>query len=702
MGKRKPAGKSLEFGPTVDSGGSLRVKTDSGSSYRYGRSATSGYHSAKGSASSSGSSFRSVSDSRSSIGGLYTSDLASQRSGVIPQLSDSASSLKRVTDVEAQEHIADVLRLRAVLALALILWAATGVLDWSVVRFVEPGRLSYFLALRGTALLLMSLAVLRLYIQPMPSDRLFRFIDLWVFGVATLGASLLSIKYRGITSPYAHAVSCVLVVRGVALPSHYRRGIPGVLLPVAIYPCALVVAGQFLPEIHDQLHSPAHLAVFLQHVSLIAVTAAITVFGGHSMWSLRRQVFVARNIGRYRLQRLIGRGGMGEVWQAYHPALRRSVAIKLLRSHQLSGLALTRFEREVRATSELKHPNTIRVLDCGQTEDGLWYYAMELLEGETLSDLVEREGPLRPRRALHLIRQAARALTEAHQLGIIHRDIKPDNLYVTNLGGEPDFIKVLDFGIAKLVDDAMKDTGQITMEGSLLGTPAFMSPEQFMAQPIDVRTDVFSLGAVLFFMLTGKAPYDGNSLAEIRAAHFLEPKMPSEVAPQKVPPELDRVVKRCLDPSPSARYKDAGELAAVLATLRFADSFEEGELEPADPSELPPSAQPQGEGLPDSEPSVPTVTPVSAVSSVMSIMAGASDESGRGMSSQSSTGGSPKVNFSVSVSSTTALRVSALISDENTLPPVPPGTALDVSTSADTLPASQVSEADDPETPEAG
>jgi serine/threonine-protein kinase len=192
---------------------------------------------------------------------------------------------------------------------------------------------------------------------------------------------------------------------------------------------------------------------------------------------------------------------------------------------------------------------------------------MELLEGETLSLLMEREGPLLAPRALKLIRQACRAIAEAHAAGIVHRDIKPDNLFVTTLGGEVDFIKVLDFGIAKLMDDKLRDTKHVTVEGSLLGTPAYMSPEQFEGQAIDARADVFSLGAVLYYMLTGEPPFRGSTLAAIRGAHFQPVKRPSELTGTPVSAALEDIIVRCLAREPAERYENAGELDLALCAI---------------------------------------------------------------------------------------------------------------------------------------
>ena len=477
-----------------------------------------------------------------------------------------SSQLSRHSDVDHHEHITDVLRFRVVMCAALLLWCVTVLLDWSAVRFVEHGSLGYFLFWRGIALLVMGLAVVRLFVGQLPSARQFQALSYAIFCSAMLSASMLCLRYRGIASPYAHAFSVILVARAVALPSHYRQGIPAVLVPASVFPLTMLAAAYFLPAIRAQLRDPAQLSLFLQSIALVFCTGALTIAGGHRMWSLRRQVFEARNIGRYKLRRRIGSGGMGEVWQAYHPALRRDVALKILRAQQVSPNALSRFEREVRATSELQHPNTIRVFDCGVTEDGLWYYAMELLQGETLAALVAREGGLEPERAIRLLRQACRALAEAHMRGIVHRDIKPENLFITTMGGETDFVKVLDFGIAKLLHDEARITGNATLEGTLLGTPAFMSPEQAHARPVDARTDVFSLGAVLYFALTGRPPYDGEDLREIVAAQTLPPLSLSDIAKYPVPPKLEAVVLRCLAYEASRRYATAGELDHAIVT----------------------------------------------------------------------------------------------------------------------------------------
>src|SRR5690606_19918974 len=208
----------------------------------------------------------------------------------------------------------------------------------------------------------------------------------------------------------------------------------------------LAFASPLSAELAAQFTDPMALASFVLSQVFLLAAAALVLVGGHMIWALRRQVFETRSLGRYTLKHRLGAGGMGEVWAAHHRALRRDVAVKILKPETRGEPgAVARFEREVRATAELVHPPTVRVFDYGVTEDGLWYYAMELLDGDDLHALVSREGPLEPARAARLIWQAAKALGEAHARGIVHRDVKPENLFVTRIGGEGEFVKVLDF-----------------------------------------------------------------------------------------------------------------------------------------------------------------------------------------------------------------------------------------------------------------
>jgi serine/threonine-protein kinase len=268
---------------------------------------------------------------------------------------------------------------------------------------------------------------------------------------------------------------------------------------------------------------------------------------------------------------------MGVVWEARHALLRRPTAIKLLAPGTEGERALARFEREVQLTASLTHPSTIAIYDYGRTRDGVFYYAMELLQGINLHQLVDLDGPLPPGRVVHLLRQACGALTEAHAAGLIHRDIKPANLMVCLYGGIPDFLKVLDFGLVKDVgalEGAATGDGvaagsadaALSQDGSLLGTPLYMAPEG-MSDPakVDARADLFALGAVGYFLLTGKSPFPGRTAIEVFRRERQGPPPPlARNARHPVPSALDETIGRCLAFRPQDRPASAEELDAIL------------------------------------------------------------------------------------------------------------------------------------------
>jgi serine/threonine-protein kinase len=296
---------------------------------------------------------------------------------------------------------------------------------------------------------------------------------------------------------------------------------------------------------------------------LIGGAWGLLVIASHNAWSLRRQVFRSRSIGRYRLERRIGHGGMGEVWVAWDEQLRRDVALKILRPEAgTNAAAVARFEREIMATAALSHPNTVRIFDHGVTDDGLWYYAMELLSGVDLYEMVAAEGPLAPARAIHIARQAAGALAEAHRRGIVHRDLKPENVFVAELGGEHDVVKVLDFGIVRMTQT---DEVRLTGTGWVAGTPAYVSPEVAAGGDAGPAADVYGLGGVLYFALTGRPPFDAaSSTALLRQHVMVAPEPPSQRLGRPLPAGLERTVLRCLAKDPEHRFADAGELARAL------------------------------------------------------------------------------------------------------------------------------------------
>lgn len=287
-----------------------------------------------------------------------------------------------------------------------------------------------------------------------------------------------------------------------------------------------------------------------------------------SRWVASLQLRLAREsrrLGQYDLGEEIGRGSNGRVFKAVHKYLRRPVAVKLLDDGKEDRESVARFEREVQATSRLTHPNTVVVYDYGRTEEGLFYYAMEYLEGLSLDRLVERFGPLGEGRVIWILRQACMALAEAHERGLVHRDIKPANLFLTRRGGMADVVKVLDFGLVKGVGPQSGVTQ--TVSESLVGTPQFLSPEGILRpDEVDARSDLYSLGAVGFFLLTGTPVFTAEDLGELLAGHgSMTPDSPSERRGSAVDAGLEAVMLQCLEKNPGLRPVSARELEKRLA-----------------------------------------------------------------------------------------------------------------------------------------
>jgi serine/threonine-protein kinase len=287
----------------------------------------------------------------------------------------------------------------------------------------------------------------------------------------------------------------------------------------------------------------------------------------------------AREIGSYALVEKIGEGGMGEVWRAKHRLLARPAAIKLIRADAIGmsdrshDAALQRFEREAQDTATLGSVHTVNLYDFGVTQDGDFYYVMELLEGLSLEQFVKKFGPMEPGRAVYALRQACHSLAEAHARGLIHRDIKPANIFLCRLGPDEDFVKVLDFGLVKHVA-AGETVAQLTMEGALTGTPAFLPPEIAMGTAFDERADIYALGCVAYYLLTGELVFSRETPMAMALAHVSEvPRPPSERSEVAIPPLLDALILQCLAKDPAGRPASAFELASRLAATVPADAW---------------------------------------------------------------------------------------------------------------------------------
>jgi len=304
--------------------------------------------------------------------------------------------------------------------------------------------------------------------------------------------------------------------------------------------------------------------MFVQFAIWALIGTFIAGYGAAQSGALRKEAFEARRFGQYILRKHLGTGGMGEVYLAEHRLLKRPSVIKLIRPDRSADPKLImRFEREVKILATLTHWNTVDVYDYGYTPDGTFYFVMEYLPGMNLDELVKRHGPVAPGRVVFLISQICRGLREAHSVGMIHRDIKPSNIMATTRGGLQDVAKLLDFGLV-LGPDETGDSAKLTREGAIIGTPHYMSPEQARGDTVDARSDVYSLGVTMHFMLAGKPLFDAKSLMEILAAHLMtEPTPLREIDPQ-LPADLEEIILKCLRKNPRSRYGDIRELEIAL------------------------------------------------------------------------------------------------------------------------------------------
>ncbi len=375
------------------------------------------------------------------------------------------------------------------------------------------------------------------------------------------GSPIVEPLERALAFPLVMAGSFFVVARAVVVPSHPVRTLwvsLATTLPVAVgahlYNTSLPPGP--LPS-HPLVPSLAEIIWLLLGVALAVMTSGVT-------YGLREAVREARRLGPYTLEEQIGTGGMGEVHRARHALLRRPVAVKLLPPEQSSGTSAERFEREAQLTALLTHPNTVAIYDYGRTEDGVFYYVMELLDGVDLEELVQEEGAQPPARVVHILRQVCGSLAEAHELGLIHRDIKPANVILTRRWGRADVVKVVDFGLVKDLE-ADPATG-LTAENTLTGTPLYLAPEAIRsAKGVGRSSDIYAVGALGYFLLCGEPVFGGDSVVEVCGHHLhTAPTPPSERLGQPVSESLETVILSCLEKDPKERPPSA---AALLTSL---------------------------------------------------------------------------------------------------------------------------------------
>jgi serine/threonine-protein kinase len=420
------------------------------------------------------------------------------------------------------------------------------------------------------------------------SLRALRAIEIAMFGMVT--AYLADVQYENMVSAIRQTMNgaelvvvamknsiiftvLIVVVYGMFIPNRWWRTLAVVAAISAVPMAILWLVRARYPVLHDLVVLVTSAPRIIENLAILLGGIAISVLGSYTVNALRVEAFEARRLGQYQLGDRIGAGGMGEVYLAEHQLLKRPCAIKLIHPDDASDpTALARFAREVRTTARLSHPNTIEIYDYGRTEDGMFYYVMEYLRGLSLADLVERHGPLPPGRVIYLLRQACRALSEAHAAGLIHRDLKPANIFAAERGGEHDFVKLLDFGLVKPLAPG-HDDATLSREGSIAGSPLFMSPEQTLGEPTDFRSDIYSLGAVVYFLLTGLPPFPGESANRVMIAHARDPVPPLTRHRPETPADLEGVVLRCLAKRPADRYPDAESLDQALASCADAGAW---------------------------------------------------------------------------------------------------------------------------------
>ncbi len=414
----------------------------------------------------------------------------------------------------------------------------------------------------------------------------------FTFEIAT--AFLIAVAVQSTPLEFAHPTLGNLPVHGVSwlaswvivysaiVPAQPRAIFLAAILSVSMEPAWIYVDAALhssFPDRWSALVGPPipkpPVSSILTIYSISLLYAALAVIPSKIVLRLSQQVGRARRMGSYHLTSKLGSGGMGEVWMAHHRMLARPAAIKLVRSDLLgarsraeAGETLQRFEREAQATASLQSPHTIQVFDFGLSDDHTFYYVMELLDGLDLDSLVRQYGPVDPARSVYMLRQACHSLADAHAIGFTHRDIKPANLFTCRLGQDYDFVKVLDFGLVKR-SKANNDV-TVTQEGLTGGTPAFMAPEAVLGDPIDHRADLYSLGCVGSWLLTGRLLFDEENPMKMAMAHVQEPPpAPSAASELEIPAKLDALILECLAKKPDDRPSSANEIDARLAEIEF-------------------------------------------------------------------------------------------------------------------------------------
>jgi serine/threonine-protein kinase len=467
-------------------------------------------------------------------------------------------------------------RLQIIALLAAVLWVLSTVLYHVLDRMIAAGdtRWMYLQPSDGIVVIgvVLSLA-LYVYLRRGSHDPRFT-LDLGLVYMIALAFLIGNLVHwepvdHGPTAPNLSWNGVVVLLFAATLPNDLWKIVAAALVAASMNPIGMLIARargtwQFDSALTAwTMHYPDFLVV------IVAIVISRVVSG------LGEQVARAREMGSYQLGELIGGGGMGEVYKATHRMLARPAAIKLIRPEilaarngELAEIAVERFHREASAVAQLRSPHTVDLYDFGLTADGVLYFAMELLEGIDLETLVRQTGPLAPGRVVHILKQVCDSLEEAHASALVHRDIKPANIHIGRVGLRDDFVKVLDFGLVTSRGTATGRTELATQIGTVPGTPAYMAPEMALGDTIDGRADIYALGCVAYFLLTGQLVFEtDNAIQSLVKRLNEEPVPPSQRTELGIPADLEALVLLCLTKSVEQR-PTAADLGRQLETLR--------------------------------------------------------------------------------------------------------------------------------------
>jgi serine/threonine-protein kinase len=375
-------------------------------------------------------------------------------------------------------------------------------------------------------------------------------------------------------------VAVWMLLFNVVVPTVPRLAVIAAIASVTSVPAMVLLSIAMFPPVSR----PSGAMIFLAFVFPYLLVVIMAYVGARVVYALGTEVKRARELGSYRLEEKLGQGGMGEVWRASHRLLVRPAAIKLIRSSApgytvgISGDMLRRFEREAQVIAQLRSPHTVTLFDFGVADEGVFYYVMELLDGIDAETLIHRFGPIPAERVVYILKQMCHSLSEAESRGLVHRDIKPANVFLCRYGEDYDFVKVLDFGIAKVVHDASPDAQTaITMPNVVQGTPAFIAPEQVLGgSDVDTRADIYSTGCVAYWLLTGQLVFTAATPMKLLLAHaHTPPEPPSSRTEMPIPRDLELLVLSCLAKDREARPKTARDLLQRLDAVALSQPWTE-------------------------------------------------------------------------------------------------------------------------------